>query len=228
MRNLAAALIAEKNKPNGSPWAICLQMSVPNGSTLYLTNYDQNIVWAGNTYLSFPFQLGDLKEGSDGTLNKVTLGVSNISREIMSILEQYRMIGQTAYIRFLNTLYLSNPDPSFMLEFGPLRIKETPFDMKTVNFVLGASNILQRDLPWHWFDRNRCRFAFASAKCGWTAAKGVTAGADAGSCDHTLDGANGCVAHNNYNVDVNGVAQASLGLRFGGFPGIPTDRSIYA
>lgn len=221
MRTLAAALIAQKNKAAGSPWVALLDVSLPDGTFFRPCNYDQNIVFNGNTYTAFPFIIGDVKESSRGTLEQITLAVTNVSREIQSYLEEFDLIGQSVTIRVVNVDLLGNP--AFCLEDGPYQIKQAPWDEKNVNFTLGAFNVLEKPLPWLRYDRYMCQYVFGSAWCGWTAGKGLNVNfpnADTATCDHTLSGPNGCKAHANYQP-------GTKALRFGGFPGIPGPRNLY-
>jgi phage-related protein len=69
----------------------------------------------------------------------------------------------------------------------------------TVEFRLGARNPLGINFPARMQWKDRCAWQYKGAECGYTGALPT--------CDFSLQGDNGCAAHNNTR-------------RFGGFPGI--------
>jgi len=86
-----------------------------------------------------------------------------------------------------------------------------------VNIKLESKfNILDVQVPLRMYYRDFCGFTYKSPECGYDFAYYLGSGVNAElfplasetSCDHTLRGPNGCLAHDNT-------------LRFGGFPTIP-------
>jgi hypothetical protein len=49
----------------------------------------EDITWRGETWQSFPFELGEIEEESKGVVPKVELRISNVNRVIESYLQEY-------------------------------------------------------------------------------------------------------------------------------------------
>lgn len=78
------------------------------------SNYD--ITYNGVTYQSFPVRFGEMTVSSDGTIDKATLSVANVSREITYYVEMYNGLSnrkvtvKTVYEKFLDNNYYLKRD----------------------------------------------------------------------------------------------------------------------
>lgn len=196
---------------SGEPWLLLADIVWPGNSSddpnvvqqhvRLARNTDPVVFDAGDgngpqTYEAFNFEMGDLTVGSNGSVPEMELKASNVMRALQSLIEQYAgVVGADLFLYVVNPV---NPagEPDLTLQFT---IKKTVSDAKLVHFSLGASSPLRRLFPLYTFWPNFCIHRYKSIQCGYTG--------PLPSCTRTLDGSNGCEAHNNQ-------------VRFGGFPGI--------
>lgn len=180
-------------------------------------------------YKPFNFTMGDLTLGSNGQVPDCEIQASNVMRVLQGVIEQYAgVVGANLYLYFLNA---ANPrgEPDLSLAFT---VKQTVSDAKLVHFKLGASSPLRRLFPIHMYRPNYCIWQYNSPTL--QAANAALRAANPGktldlpgdqcgyigpltTCTHTIDGTNGCIAHNNLlrigtfpGIDTNGVAVASV------------------
>jgi phage-related protein len=224
---------------SGEPWLLLMDIEYPGSgspSTAGATAAQQHVRLVrdlnpidfdaddGNglqTYKPFNFAMGDLKIGTDGSVPDCEVQASNVLRALQKIIEKYAgVVGANLYLYAVNT---SNPsgEPDLAMAFT---VKQTTSDAKLVHFKLGASSPLRRLFPFSLYRVNFCIWQYNSPPLQAEAAAAIAAGtpladplgAQCGylgplaTCTRTIDGPNGCQAHNNV-------------IRFGGFPGIDTN-----
>ena len=147
-------------------------------------------------YMAFNFALGDLKVSSDGSVPELELTASNVMRALQGAIVEYGgAVGAQLNLYVVNTTNLAG-EPDLALSFT---IKQTTSDAKTVKFKLGASSPLRRNFPVHKYRSNFCIWKYKGPQCAYSGPMTT--------CSHTIDGATGCIAHNNL-------------VRIGTFPGI--------
>jgi lambda family phage minor tail protein L len=152
-------------------------------------------VWNGGTWTAFPFELGGYQESSEGEFPRLTAGVSNVSRDVEGILEQYGGgVGATVRFMVVMSAHLEDTQP---LESEEFTVQSAAYDQEWVTFTLsGAVNLIRR-VPERRFLKNWCPFQYKGPEC--LAASELT------SCDKSLKA---CQERGN-------------ALRFGGEPAIP-------
>lgn len=177
-------------------------------------------------YQPFNFQMGDLKVGTDGSVPDCEVQASNVMRALQGVIEQYAgVVGANLYLYVVNA---ANPagEPDLSLAFT---VKQTTSDAKLVHLKCGASSPLRRLFPFQVYRPNFCIWQFNSPALQAITAAVIAAGhpltdppglqckyqGPLPTCSHTIDGSNGCQAHNNL-------------IRFGGFPGIDTNGAAVA
>lgn len=209
---LSLATVLEKNQiASSTPFLIVLDVTVVDPATgsgvetLRLVRNTEDITWNGQVYTAAQFDI-DLKEES-GAQSQVTLSVVDHTKALLQRLENYGggvgfrvtlsvIVGDTA------TMATAKPEVQFFFEITGASASEY-----SVSFTLGAENPLTKLFPrrlqvknfcaWKYKDPSTCKYAGGMA-----------------SCSFTLEGDNGCKAHNN---DIN----------FGAFPGINNAGSRY-
>jgi phage-related protein len=169
------------------------------------------------TYIPFPIALEPVGTNLNSESLSMKIGVSNVNRIVGDAIQMAGGLrGNRVYhLRVFNGLLDSKDNVITEVMY----IDSVSINQEAVGFALESKfNILNVDLPLRNYHRDFCDFTFKSAECGfgWGYANsgfslnvsGEYPLASMDSCDHTLVGMNGCVAHRNT-------------VRFGGFPSIP-------
>jgi hypothetical protein len=200
-RHLSVATIIEKNKIASTvAFLPALQIHVRNpgtGSlveTLYVVDNTENLTYQGNVYTAMAFDL-DIKVEA-GEKPEMQLGMKDYTRAIQGRMDLYGGgIGFDVTFLIINSGNLEQP-PELMENFTVTGANVKDYN---VTFRLGAENPLTRRFPARFQFKDRCPWRYKGAECKYA---GPLA-----TCDYTLQGENGCAAHNNSE-------------NFGGFPGI--------
>lgn len=195
MINLPLALRIEKNKVAATaPWLLLLSVTLPDTSVVRLVSNNESIIFGGNTYQPFPFDLDVERTGSDKSVSELSLKVSNVTRALQPYLEQYSgLVGSGVRITVVHADNLTEDYASLTLDY---EILATSCDEEWVSFTLGQPNLIRKRFPLYTAQPKMCVWKFKSASCGYTG--GVT------TCDNTLES---CREKNN-------------SPRFGGRPGL--------
>jgi len=201
---LSSIAIEEKNKlATDSVFLICLEIEIPGiDETVRVVRNNEDLVWKGETWAAFPFELDEIGDSSKGEVPQVNVRVSNVSRALEAYLYEYDTYCKvsgfepiTVKIYVVNTKVIQadgNAEPEVEHEF---ELKQPRTDSKWVTFILGAANPFNRRFPRNRIIKNFCRYRFMDTRCGYTG--------PATSCDKTLTM---CRTLEN-------------STRFGGFPG---------
>ncbi len=163
--------------------------------TVRLAHNNENFTHQGNTYVQMPFDFN--VNWAKDELPQITLTLFDLTQAIHGKMEEYR--GGTDFPVRLKIVSSVNPDLVEVEEHFTIMEAEASSDSYGIQFTLGAENPLALRWPVHLMFRNRCRFKYKGEQCQY--AGGLP------SCDFTLDGPNGCEAHNNT-------------INFGGYRGI--------
>lgn len=198
--SLSIATVREKNRIDSDvPFLPCLEVDVKTSSgefveTLYLVNNPENITFNGNEYVAFPFEL-DLSNEA-GQEPSVTVTIEDISGAIKQRMNEYGGgVGFEVRIMVINAGNLSGK-PEVVETFSVKDASVTDFSVK---WTLGTEMHLLMNFPRRRQLRDRCPWAYKSIECQYTGSMP--------SCDFSLQGPNGCAAHNNT-------------INFGGYPAI--------
>jgi|SRR5210317_159659 len=191
----------EKNQlASGNAFLVLLEIQLVDSTTnqvvdtIYVVNNNEDVVYNLQTYTAFPF---DLKLSKDANgIPEVTLGATDYQKILLTQLNALQgATGSTVIMRVVNSGNLT-ADPEMEEIFDVVAANANDFK---ISIKLGAENPLQRRFPQMLQMRDRCRWHYKSAECGYTGP--IT------TCDLSLQGTNGCSAHGNSH-------------RFGGFPGL--------
>ena len=199
-RDLHADMKIAKNLiASDKAWIVLFEISVSDIEIFRLTNNEEAVTFNSLVYSPFPIMMETMEESGQGDLPYINVTVSNVERVLNNYMEQRNgLLDQKVKMQLVNEANLIN-------------------DAASITFRLSHHPFFEIDMPHQRFYRGRCRWAFKSTQCGWTALA-----TDSDTCDKTLDGANGCQAHGDTTTADGGTA--SHPARFGGFPGIPRRR----
>lgn len=133
---LTAAMILAKNQLEQPAvrWLELWQIEISPGTlTRYLTNHTTAVVYQGFTYEQFPIRHEGIKEEAHGKIQRITVHVANVSRELQHYLE----IHDGLRGRYVTLILVNQGD----LTMGDLRqtfiIEGVTADDLVVSFILG-------------------------------------------------------------------------------------------
>jgi phage-related protein len=200
---LSVASIIEKNRLSSDvPFLILLDIDVvspDSGAVIETGHYVRNteaVNFNGNAYEPANFDI-EFKEES-GQLQTVKLSIKDYAGIIQQKMQDYGGgVGFGVTVSVANSAALDKP--AEIQEFFEVVAAES--SQYVCAFTLGAENTVAKTFPRRRQTRDYCQWRYKGEECGYSG--GMP------SCDLTLKGANGCVAHGNV-------------IRFGAFPGINT------
>lgn len=204
--HLSVATAIEKNRVSSDvAFVPLLEIDVKNPDTnepvetLYFARNADDIVYRGTTYIRGGFDF-DVQEEA-GAQPAVTITVHDMTRALMTRMQEFGGgVGFTVRILVINSGNLTQ-DPEITEQFLVTGASAKDYD---ATFTLGAENPLLLRFPRRRQFRDQCQWRYKGPECGY--AGGIA------SCDFTMNGGNGCVAHAN-------------AIRFGGFPGIGVNQN---
>lgn len=196
------AIQAKNSLSPDSVFLLCLKILVPGTDPIYIVRNTDDIIWAGQTWQAFPFEIDEVGQGSDGSVPQVNLRVCNIGRAMEAYVQAYdTYCKNNGYARIFITIYvvnslnLADATPECEHEFI---LKNPTSNEEWMTFVLGASNPFRMRSPKNRILKNYCTHTFKDARCAYTGA--------VATCDHTF-------------VTCRNLSNSS---RFGGFPSAGT------
>ncbi len=172
------------------------------------------------TYIPFPIHVTSAGTNASGEVLSMQVALSNANLTIGNAIQKADGLRGNRIIHIQvfgyqdgDTFSIINDDKDHCI-LDVMYVDSAKITNSVVDFIVESRfNIVNIQLPLCTYNRNFCRAMFASPECGWTyALKELDLVkypmADYASCDHSLNGHNGCMAHNNTE-------------RFGGSPAIP-------
>ena len=205
MRHLSIATVIEKNRVHSVvAFVVALEIALRNPDTgelietLRLVNNPDPLTIQGQVYQAAAFEISAKEE--TGRLPQITLTAQDQTRFIQARMQEFGGgVGSEVAVMVVNTALLDD-EPEIREVFKVVGASARDY---VVSFDLGAENPLQMRLPRRLQYRDRCPWRYRGVECGYAG--------PLPTCDYTLQGTNGCAAHNNTE-------------RFGGFPGIVNRR----
>lgn len=197
---LSAAVIDHKNSiATVEVVLVALELSVPSlEAPIYLIRNNENILWRGIEWQSFPFDIDEISETSTNEVPSVAIALANASRAMELYVTQYdAWIKENphqpiiATIHVISTADLDNTESIMSMSFEVSSFNSNATQM---SFNLTQKNLYIKRWPPNQITR-KCHFKFGSVECG------VRSG---GTCNKTLSD---CRGHNNSD-------------RFGGYPSV--------
>lgn len=198
---------------------ISFQPNPDGGDIYYFTNSNEIITYESNDYNPINFSVSQYTQDSAGSTPEVQMSAPDASGTLRSIVREYRgLTGAVVEWKVANLDLLSSGEA---LDLASFRVTSTVRSNKGVTLYLGNEDLRQYTVPFE-VATYKCRHRFAtgeSGKCTFVALAGDTTDV-ALSCDKSLSGANGCIAHQNY-MDTNSTGDpVELANNFGGFIGV--------
>jgi len=166
MRTLSTAALIEKNKlSTDSAWLILLEVTI-GATTLKLVANNEDILWNGDTWQAFPFELDTVGETGKGEIPAVVVKVSNVTGEVQNLLEANGGAnGVPVVIRVINT-EATTTTAELELSFV---VESSTYDEQWLTFRLTGANCLTRRVPRRRYLKNFCPFVYGGIECGVSA-----------------------------------------------------------
>ncbi|MFZ3044710.1 MAG: hypothetical protein WA151_02250 [Desulfatirhabdiaceae bacterium] len=180
MLPLGTSYIEAKNRlSDANAWIMLLQLTF-GAEVMRLCANNQDIVWNGETWVAFPFNIDVIKDATRDEVPQVVVRVSNVNQAVQYYVEQYGGgIGSEVILRVIYTGDLTETSriPTFAF-----KVKGCKSDAIWATFELGvASPYLSQD-PRDKILKNFCRYRFPGSidsRCPYT-------GTEYTSCNKTL------------------------------------------
>ena len=159
MLTLSQAAVLEKNKLiSENAWLILLEITIPSSLTgsepiiLRLVRNTESIMWSGQVWTAFPFEIDPPKQSGNGELPNFTIRVSNVTRTIEAYLEQAGGgVGASVRIMVVMSQHLDISIPALEEMFS---VQSAKYDENGVRAILiGAANLFKR-VPLRRFLKN--------------------------------------------------------------------------
>jgi phage-related protein len=138
------------------PWLFTLDLTLTSGVTYYFVHNDEDIVFQGHTYVSFPFQIEFPEINAEGAIPSWRINIDNSARALEPYLQEYRGLTDSRLVlRVINAGYLTEDYVDLETE---VEIQETEADWNWVSFVCGGRNLFQETFPAYRYLANYCRW----------------------------------------------------------------------
>ena len=195
MKNISIASVIQKNQVSSTDaWLIAMKIHVRNHATaqvvdeIRVINNTEITVIEGENYEPFPFDFS-MKESST-ELPTLTVTIQDQTQIVQSYMQRYGGgVGFDVDVMIVRAASATETyvEPELVEYFQVITSSAADY---VVTWELGAENPLRRQFPRRRQSDDQCSFVYKDATtCGYSG--GLK------SCDLTLDGANGCRAHQN-------------------------------
>lgn len=207
---ITSLFVLEKNKVyNQERWLVLVECPISATQAIRIVHDEANFTWNGKTYYAAGMAVTPNRSNSEGTLESITLTVSNLSGELRSMIEAGNLDGKTVQIRRVHAFSQATDVIQYRFQISTIQMT-----WDTISFVLAHTNLLNKPMPPNRFLRDICGWAYKSPECGY---KGTLP-----TCDKSLGGANGCRLHGQ--DEFYSQMPVLHPKRYGGFPGVPDSR----
>lgn len=190
------AKIAKNDIASDTPFIVLLEIKLKgDDESIYICHNNEDVMWNGQLWQAFPFELGEVKEDGTGSLPSIDLSVDNTGRALDYYLNQGDGGVQSTVI--LRVVIPSDEVPGVAEIEEIFSVEDTTVTEQYVKFSLGNAYPASNRRPVGVYKKNACPYKYKGVECACTS--------ELTDCDHTLTA---CRARGN-------------SKRFGGFAGIP-------
>lgn len=171
MRTVGTAFITAKNAKLVKPIYLYTLLYDPTGNKYkYWTNWPQSVLFDGQIYEFFPITHSTISEDSTGAIQKASVKILNISREIQAIIDDndgLRDRPLTITQVFEDTL----SDPTAFISDSFVVADVTVTEREASLNLSSTLDVLEVRIPRNQISRSFCRFRFKSSECGYAGAE---------------------------------------------------------
>lgn len=187
-------------------WIWMAKITLSPTQVMRLARNTVDLTFLSETWRAFPFEVGDIKESSDGELTTMTLTVADVDGGIAKIVRQNDGLSDAEVVvyRVPAALFLMPTDGGGRRNYLAwlTTVAGVAFTRESVALQLSGASLMRFGAPVEKISRAACPYRFKDPDtCQYSGA--------GSSCDKTLDGTLGCLSYNNV-------------VNYGGEPGIPS------
>ncbi len=155
---------------------IALDINIPDTDMIYIVKNRDSIVFGGNEYLPFEFNIGDISSGK-GETPKLQLSIDNSSLVMGQYARAYDTYIKTngidgnsikVTLHILNTNDLSESINDYNFELTDFKITN-----QTATFNIGAKSLWNKTYPLHKIYADFCGFKFKDGRCAYSGSETV-------------------------------------------------------
>ena len=187
-KNIPQSITIQKNLISSThPWLILLDIFLPDATSFYLVNNNEDVTFQSRTYTKCRFKFIPGEETMSGEIPIFKLGIADVQGLFEFYIQKYRGgIDSAVTVRLVNTADLAADYSSLTIELSIQQVDREGFEW--LNFTLGAPNPMIMELLQFIFSPNHCNWVrkYKGYRCGYTGT--------AADCTGTLED---CRAHNN-------------------------------
>lgn len=186
--SLSSNQVAEKNKTaTSSCWLWFMQITLLDSTVYRFVHNTEELTYDDNKYTAAGFDIGVIKSDTEGTVPQTILKVANPGRLMQKVLEDNDAAeGATIVLTRVNSKLIDEDHSNLEYSFT---IMGAEADEQWIYFKLGSFNPINRLFPLGRYKAFHCDYIYGEAECGYSGALPT--------CDHTLDGDDGCIVHGN-------------------------------
>lgn len=148
-----------------------LEIQVPSLDTIYVVRNREAIIFNGNTYQPFEFQLGEVSYSKSETPS-IQLQIDNTSRALENYIIQYdtylKENGIDGNIIKCNIYVLNTNDLSEAIYSDYMELTDFSCDNQWVSFTLGTESLFNKTYPPRKMYQNFCSFKFKDSACAYS------------------------------------------------------------
>lgn len=162
-RDLTTNFKNEKNKLESS--SIIRLFKIYASTELYYAEYDQDVIFDGQTYTAIPISSSPVSENSKGEIDSMTVTIGSANRDIIAIIQGEEMIDLRVDMMevFANNLGDPNAFVGDTFYISNISITQEGAVFTLVNILSRADVII----PKRTYSKGVCQFRFKSLQCGF-------------------------------------------------------------
>ena len=199
-RHLTIGTVIDKNKiSSDESFVILIDAAIKDDdgnpvTTISFCKNSEQIIYRGVTYLPASF---DISLTSDANSEPtIKLNANDYTRQLSQYVEAFSgLVNSNVTMTVINTASISSP-PEIQEVFKVIGASVNEY---IVELDLGTESAVSKRFPAYRQFRDRCPWKYKGSRCGYTGSMPT--------CDFSLYGSNGCIAHGNVQ-------------HFGGFPAL--------
>jgi hypothetical protein len=150
-----------------------LEVTIPGVTDpIRLVRNNQDITWNSHTWRAFPFILGDISANSNGEISPFNIQVSNVTREIQTILEDTDGAdGLSIKVMLIHTDHMEPAEPLWQATYAN---QQPSYDRQWVTFSCGLRYPASSRRPLFKYLKYTCPFVYGDIRCAVSSATKTT------------------------------------------------------